>query len=75
MADLVMVGAGPQALTLCCLVLQKRPRLRRHLQILDPSGGWLSCWQCQMERHEIPWLRSPSPHHSQPISLLPSAAR
>ena len=66
MADLVIAGAGPQALTLCCLFLQKRPRWRRRLRILDPSGGWLSRWQRQMECYEIPWLRSPSPHHPHP---------
>ena len=66
MADLVMVGAGPQALTLSCLLLQKRPRLQRSLRILDPSGHWLSRWQRQMDQYEIPWLRSPSPHHPHP---------
>jgi cation diffusion facilitator CzcD-associated flavoprotein CzcO len=66
MADLVIVGAGPQALTLSCLMLQKRSRLKRRLRIVDPSGRWLSRWQRQMERYEIPWLRSPSPHHPHP---------
>jgi cation diffusion facilitator CzcD-associated flavoprotein CzcO len=66
MADLVIVGAGPQALTLSCLLLQKRRRLHRRLRIVDPSGRWLSRWQRQMERYEIPWLRSPSPHHPHP---------
>jgi hypothetical protein len=66
MADIVIVGAGPQALTLSCLLLQKRPRLQRRLRIVDPSGRWLSRWQRQMERCEIPWLRSPSPHHPHP---------
>ena len=66
MADLVVVGAGPQALTLSCLLLQKRSRLRRRLRIVDPSGRWLNRWQRQMERYEIPWLRSPSPHHPHP---------
>jgi len=66
MADLVMVGAGPQALALSCLLLQKRSRLQRRLRIVDPSGRWLSRWQRQMERYEIPWLRSPSPHHPHP---------
>jgi cation diffusion facilitator CzcD-associated flavoprotein CzcO len=66
MADLVIVGAGPQALALSCLLLQKRPRLRRRLRIVDPSGRWLSRWQRQMEQYEIPWLRSPSPHHPHP---------
>ena len=32
MADLVMVGAGPQALALSCLLLQKRSRLQRRLR-------------------------------------------
>ena len=66
MADLVIVGAGPQALTLSCLMLQKRSQLKRRLRIVDPSGRWLSRWQRQMERYEIPWLRSPSPHHPHP---------
>ena len=66
MADLVVVGAGPQALAFSCLLLRKRPRLHRRLRIVDPSGRWLSHWQRQMERYEIPWLRSPSPHHPHP---------
>ena len=66
MADIVIVGAGPQALTLSCLLLQKRPQLHRRLRIIDPSGRWLSHWQRQMKRYEIPWLRSPSPHHPHP---------
>lgn len=66
MADLVVVGAGPQALTLCALLLQKRSRLHRRLRVVDPSGRWLSRWQRQMERYEIPWLRSPAPHHPHP---------
>ena len=65
-AELVVVGAGPQALSLCCLLLQKRPRWRRRLRIIDPSGRWLSCWQGQMGRFEIPCLRSPAPHHPHP---------
>ncbi|MFM7675753.1 MAG: FAD/NAD(P)-binding protein [Synechococcus sp.] len=66
MADLVVVGAGPQALTLCALLLQKRSRLHRRLRVVDPGGRWLSRWQRQMERYEIPWLRSPAPHHPHP---------
>ena len=71
-AELVIVGAGPQALSLCCLLLQKRPRWRRRLRIIDPGGRWLNCWQRQMERFEVPCLRSPSPHHPHPN---PSALR
>ena len=66
MAELVVAGAGPQALTLCCLLLQKRPHWRRRLRILDPSGRWMSRWHQQMQRCEISWLRSPSPHHPHP---------
>ncbi len=66
MTDLVIAGAGPQALSLCCLLVQKRPRWRPRLRVLDPSGAWLTRWQAQMGRCEIPWLRSPSPHHPHP---------
>ncbi len=66
MAELVVAGSGPQALTLCCLLLQKRPQWRRRLRVLDPSGTWLERWNTQMRRYEIPWLRSPSPHHPHP---------
>ncbi len=66
MADLVIAGAGPQSLTLCCQLLQKRPRWRPRLRVADPSGRWLSRWQRQMQQFEIPWLRSPSPHHPHP---------
>ncbi|MBM5817859.1 MAG: hypothetical protein FJ083_15140 [Cyanobacteria bacterium K_Offshore_surface_m2_239] len=56
MAELVVVvaGSGPQALTLCCLLLQKRPQWRRRLRVLDPSGTWLDRWNTQMRRYEIP---------------------
>ena len=65
-SDLVIAGAGPQALSLCCQLLQKRPYWRRRVRILDPSGRWLSRWERQMRQFEIPWLRSPSPHHPHP---------
>lgn len=64
--ELVIAGAGPQALSLCCQLLQKRPHWRRRLRVVDPSGTWLSRWEQQMQRCEIPWLRSPSPHHPHP---------
>lgn len=66
MAELVIAGSGPQSLTLCCLLVQKRPRWRQRLRVLDPSGTWLARWHAQMGRLEIPWLRSPSPHHPHP---------
>ncbi len=66
MADLVIAGAGPHTLSLCCQLLQKRPAWRRRLRIVDPTGHWLNRWQRQMRQFEIPWLRSPSPHHPHP---------
>lgn len=66
MADLVIAGGGPQALTLCALLLQKRPRWRRHLRVLDPSGRWLHRWQSQLDACGITTLRSPAPHHPHP---------
>jgi len=65
-ADLVVAGAGPQALSLCCQLLQKRPRWRHRLRVLDPAGRWLSRWERQMQQFEIALLRSPSPHHPHP---------
>jgi lysine/ornithine N-monooxygenase len=65
-ADLVVAGAGPQALSLCCQLLQKRPRWRHRLRVLDPAGRWLSRWERQMQQLEIALLRSPSPHHPHP---------
>jgi lysine/ornithine N-monooxygenase len=53
-SDLVIAGAGPQALSLCCQLLQKRPYWRRRVRILDPSGRWLSRWERQMRQFEIP---------------------
>jgi cation diffusion facilitator CzcD-associated flavoprotein CzcO len=64
--DLVIAGAGPHALALAARLLRKRPTWRRRLRVVDPAGAWLSCWQRQMAQYEIPWLRSPSPHHPHP---------
>ncbi|MBE9173553.1 FAD-dependent oxidoreductase, partial [Cyanobium sp. LEGE 06143] len=61
MAELLIAGAGPQALALSCQLLQKRPQWRRHLRVVDPTGAWMVRWQRQMQAYEIPWLRSPSP--------------
>jgi cation diffusion facilitator CzcD-associated flavoprotein CzcO len=65
-AAIVVVGAGPQALCLCAQLLRKRPRWRRHLRVIDPAGGWLHSWHRQMDRLEVPVLRSPAPHHPHP---------
>ncbi len=66
MPELLIAGAGPQALALSCQLLQKRPQWRRHLRVVDPTGAWMVRWQRQMQAFEIPWLRSPSPHHPHP---------
>jgi len=62
----VIAGAGPHALALAARLLCKRPSWRRRLRVVDPAGAWLSRWQRQMGQYEIPWLRSPSPHHPHP---------
>ena len=64
--DLVIVGAGPQALTLVAYLLQKRAKFRDRFVAFDPSGTWLSQWRRQMAAQEIEHLRSPAAHHPDP---------
>ena len=62
----MIAGAGPHALALAAQLLRKRPTWRRRLRVVDPAGAWLTRWQRLMGQYEIPWLRSPSPHHPHP---------
>jgi len=65
-ADLAIVGAGPQALTLATHLLQKRGSFRNRFIVLDPSGTWLARWRHQFAAQDIPHLRSPAVHHPDP---------
>jgi uncharacterized NAD(P)/FAD-binding protein YdhS len=43
--DIAIIGAGPQALTLVTHILQKKAKVRSHLQVFDPSGAWMTRWR------------------------------
>lgn len=63
-ARIVIVGAGPHALTVAAHLLELDPRaIDGELSIVDPSGGWLDQWRRRMRAFEIPHLRSPVVHH------------
>ncbi len=64
--DVVIVGAGPQALTLVTHLLQKKKSMRNRFVVIDPAGDWLQQWQHQFAAYEIPHLRSPAVHHPDP---------
>jgi cation diffusion facilitator CzcD-associated flavoprotein CzcO len=63
---LVIVGAGPQALTLLTHILQKKEKWRDRVMVIDPSGEWMEQWRYQFAAQAIPHLRSPSVHHCDP---------
>lgn len=47
------------------------------LQVLDPSGAWLTAWRDRFRRQDIPHLRSPAVHHPHPdpFALLGAEGR
>lgn len=65
-AGLVVVGAGPHALTLLGELGRTRPGLLDDVVVVDPSGTWLQAWCEQFERLGIEHLRSPVVHHPHP---------
>ena len=67
--DIVIVGAGPQALTLVTHLLQKKKSMRQRLVVVDPAGQWLHQWNHQFAAFEISHLRSPAAHHPDPNLL------
>jgi cation diffusion facilitator CzcD-associated flavoprotein CzcO len=64
--DIAIVGAGAHALTLVTHLLQKRRTLGDRVLAFDPSGEWMHQWNRQFAALEIPHLRSPAVHHSDP---------
>lgn len=75
--DVLVVGAGPHALTLAAYLAGQRSGASR-LRVVDPSGRWLDRWHHQMAAYAIPVLRSPSVHHPHPdptsCAVMPSAS-
>lgn len=62
---IIVVGAGPHALTFCSYLLAARPDWHSRLHVIDPDG-WLTRWDTLMQRLEIEVLRSPGVHHPDP---------
>lgn len=63
---LAIVGAGPQALALVSALVERDPRWRDELVVLDASGRWLTGWRHRFASHEITCLRSAAVHHPHP---------
>ncbi|MGY6501933.1 MAG: FAD-dependent oxidoreductase [Acidimicrobiales bacterium] len=72
-ADVVLVGAGPHALTCAARIRAARPG--HTLRVIDPSGGWMVAWHRQMARQDIDVLRSAGVHQPDPdaMALIHSA--
>jgi hypothetical protein len=78
MSDVLIVGAGPAGLA-CALVVSCHAEVdsgtdtvRPDLEVVDPSGAWLTAWDRRFEAQAIPHLRSPAVHHPypEPFALL-----
>jgi hypothetical protein len=74
--EVLIVGAGPAGLA-CALVLTCHADGDTPLdvEIVDPSGGWLTAWNRRFAAQAIPHLRSPAVHHPfpEPFALLEHA--
>ena len=64
--DTLVVGAGPQALTVLARWACHRPSSVERLVVVDPSGSWMHAWNDQFRRQRIDALRSPGVHHPDP---------
>jgi cation diffusion facilitator CzcD-associated flavoprotein CzcO len=75
MSRILVVGAGPAGLAtaigLAC------HDLAAEVEVVDPAGRWLSCWDRRFAAQGIEHLRSPAVHHPhpEPFALLESADR
>ncbi len=63
--DVLVVGAGPQALTCCSYLVRRAPDLRERLVVVDPDG-WLTRWNRQLDALGIDRLRSHAIDHPNP---------
>jgi cation diffusion facilitator CzcD-associated flavoprotein CzcO len=62
--QVLVVGAGPAALSIATvLACQEVPT---ELEVVDPSGTWLTAWHRRFAAQDIPHLRSPAVHHPHP---------
>lgn len=63
--DLLIVGAGPQALTLATYLQERAPECSTRTVVADPDD-WLTAWDRQFAALGIPMLRSSCVHHPHP---------
>ena len=66
--DLVIIGAGVQALTLTTHLLQKSSKHYNKFIVIDSDGVWMKQWHHQFAAQQIHHLRSPAVHHPDPNS-------
>ncbi|MFA9432119.1 FAD-dependent oxidoreductase [Egicoccus sp. AB-alg2] len=64
MSRILLVGAGPAALA--AAVALRCHDLDGDLEVVDPSGAWLTAWRRRFAQQDIPHLRSPAVHHPHP---------
>ncbi len=67
--DTLVVGAGPQALTVLARWLCDRPASVQHITVVDPAGTWMQAWRRGFEQQRIDVLRSPGVHHPDPDDM------
>jgi cation diffusion facilitator CzcD-associated flavoprotein CzcO len=60
----LIVGAGPTALSLATVLTCQQ--VTADLEVVDPSGAWMTLWHRRFAAQDIPHLRSPSVHHPHP---------
>lgn len=68
-ADTVIVGAGPQALTVLARWLFERPSDLRRVAVVESAGEWMTAWRAGFARQCIDVLRSPGVHHPAPDDM------
>lgn len=67
--DTLVVGAGPQALTVLGRWLSDRPACLHNLLVVDPAGTWMRTWKKSFAQQSIDVLRSPGVHHPDPDEM------
>jgi hypothetical protein len=61
---ILVVGAGPAALSIATVLACHGDA--NDLEVVDPSGGWMTAWRRRFAAQAIAHLRSPAVHHPHP---------
>lgn len=64
MTNILIVGAGPAGLA--CATTLTCQRADAEIEVVDPSGTWMTAWRRRFDAQDIPNLRSPAVHHPHP---------